>query len=102
MSFKASTLDSIPQGEVNPMPPIMFDMGEAIRRLKEGRLVTRKGWNGKGMYVFLVPGEGRMLPYLCMSTVSGNLVPWMISQTDALAMDWYEVVVDDASHPSSI
>ncbi len=29
--------------------------GEAIDALKEGRKVTRAGWNGKGMYLFKRP-----------------------------------------------
>ena len=28
-----------------------FTFGEAVRRLKAGQKVTRKGWNGKGMFV---------------------------------------------------
>lgn len=30
------------------------------------------------------------LPYIYMSTVSGDLVPWLASQTDVLADDWSE------------
>ena len=29
------------------------DFGEAIRALKEGKRVCRKGWNGKGQYLEL-------------------------------------------------
>lgn len=32
-----------------------FAFGEAIRKLKAGKKVARKGWNGKGMYLFLLP-----------------------------------------------
>jgi hypothetical protein len=28
------------------------------------------------------------LPYIYMSTVTGQLVPWLASQTDMLAKDW--------------
>lgn len=28
-----------------------FDFGEAIKLLKEGRCLCRKGWNGKGLFV---------------------------------------------------
>lgn len=33
----------------------MMDFGQAIKSLKEGKLVTREGWNGKGMYLWLKP-----------------------------------------------
>jgi hypothetical protein len=31
------------------------------------------------------------LPYLYISTVDGNKVPWLASQTDILALDWQVV-----------
>lgn len=30
---------------------------QAIDALKEGKLVARKGWNGKGMFIFMRPGD---------------------------------------------
>lgn len=33
------------------------DFGWAITALKAGKLVTRKGWNGKGMFVFMRPAD---------------------------------------------
>lgn len=30
-----------------------LDFGVAIKALKEGKRVARKGWNGKGMFVFM-------------------------------------------------
>jgi hypothetical protein len=67
------------------------DFGAAIRALKEGKKVTRKGWNGKGMYLELQsPSElSKMtLPYIYMKTADNHLVPWLASQTDVLAEDW--------------
>jgi hypothetical protein len=29
--------------------------GQAIEALKQGKLVQRKGWNGKGMFIFQRP-----------------------------------------------
>lgn len=84
----------------------MMDFGAAIMALKAGRRVAREGWNGKGMFVYLVPaasypaqrgaakawaGDDAMIPYrayLAMSTVDGDVVPWVASQTDILAEDW--------------
>jgi hypothetical protein len=86
-----------------------MDFGEAIRSLKAGNRVARAGWNGKGMFLVLVPGsngltvdEGRplakagipigtvfnYLPHIDMWTAQGDFVPWLASQTDMLADDW--------------
>lgn len=83
--------------------------GEALEILKEGGKVQRKGWNGKGMFLFLVPGstfkvnrapllgiypEGTEINYhahIDMKTVDGQIVPWLASQTDMLAEDWRRV-----------
>ena len=83
-----------------------MDFGQALHGLKNGERVSRTGWNGKGMFVYLVPaasypaqrgaakawaGEDAMIPYrayLAMSTVDGDVVPWVASQTDILASDW--------------
>jgi hypothetical protein len=72
------------------------DFGWALDRLRDGGLVCRKGWNGKGMYLALqVPDENSKmtLPYIFMRTVQGDLVPWLASQTDMLAEDWSIVPV---------
>lgn len=65
--------------------------GVAIEYLREGRRVSRDGWNGKGMYLEIqVPDENSKmtLPYIYMKTACGNLVPWLASQSDILSMDW--------------
>jgi hypothetical protein len=69
----------------------MNDIGWAIDQLRNGYRVRRAGWNGKGMFLELqVPdAHSKMtLPYVYMSTVTGDLVPWLCSQTDLLAIDW--------------
>lgn len=66
-------------------------IGEAVKNLWDGKKVTRKGWNGKDMYLELQrPDENSKmtLPYIYMKTVQGDLVPWLASQTDLLAGDW--------------
>lgn len=77
-----------------------FNFGEAIKYLKRGFKVARKGWNGKGIYLELqVPDEhSKMtLPYIYIVTnglITDNphapkgCVPWLASQTDMLAEDW--------------
>ena len=70
----------------------IFDFGEALKVLRQGGRVERKGWNGRGMYVELqrVDEHSKMtLSYLYMKTVTGDLVPWLASQSDLLANDWH-------------
>lgn len=72
----------------------MFGIGEAVKTMRNGNRVARQGWNGKGMYLELqVPdAHSKMtLPYVYMRTAQGDLVPWLCSQTDMLAVDWFEV-----------
>ena len=84
----------------------MKTFGDALVALKEGKKVAREGWNGKCMFVFLVPGsvfkvnrapllgiypEGTEITYhahIDMKTADNQIVPWLASQTDVLAEDW--------------
>jgi hypothetical protein len=62
----------------------------ALDEIKRGHLVARSGWNGKGMWVGLYKPEVDVdLPYLYMKTVQDKNVPWLASQTDILADDWF-------------
>lgn len=68
-----------------------MNFGLALSFLKEGGAVTRDGWNGKGMWLRLQEPDAHSKmgrPYIYMSTVDGDLVPWVASQTDLLAEDW--------------
>ena len=68
-----------------------MDIGEAVYQLKLGKKVMRNGWNGKGMWLeYQKPDENSKmtLPYVFMTTVQGDRVPWLASQTDLLAEDW--------------
>lgn len=83
-----------------------MNFGDGLEALKNGQKVAREGWNGKGMFLFLVPGsvfkvnrapllgiypEGTEInyrPHIDMKTVDGEIVPWVASQTDVLAEDW--------------
>lgn len=70
------------------------DFAIALAYLHQGKRVTRAGWNGKGMYIALqIPDEHSKMrrPYIYMSPVDGDLVPWVASQSDLLATDWYVV-----------
>ena len=66
-------------------------IGWAVKQMRNGSRVARAGWNGKTQYLELqVPDEhSKMtLPYVFITTVQGDRVPWLCSQTDLLAMDW--------------
>ena len=68
-----------------------MNFGDALSALKEGKRVSRTGWNGKGMWLEMqVPdAHSKMtLPYIYMNTAQDDLVPWLASQTDMLAEDW--------------
>ena len=68
-----------------------MDFGDALRALKQGKRLSRTGWNGKGLWLELqVPDAGSKmtLPYIYMKTAQDDLVPWLASQTDVLAEDW--------------
>lgn len=69
----------------------IFDIGRAVKEMRDGKRVRRTGWNGKGMWLALQTPDANSkmsLPYVYMSTAQGNLVPWLCSQTDLLATDW--------------
>jgi len=95
-----------------------FDLtfGQAIELLKKGKLVSRWGWNGKDMFLWLKPStvikkewckdpllvkmienygtedtiEG--LGTICMKTADKKILTgWLASQTDILSEDWEEV-----------
>ena len=69
----------------------MLSFGDAIKALKNGQMVARTGWNGKGMWLALqIPDQhSKMsLPYIYMKTADNHRVPWLASQTDMLSEDW--------------
>lgn len=95
--------------------------GKAIELLNDGKMVARKGWNGKGMFVYKTVGntvpkdfipkfaslpdsvktflekKGADVvfhPSITMYTAQGEMQPgWLASQADMLAEDW------DIIHP---
>lgn len=70
-------------------------IGQAIKDLQDGNRVRRVAWHGPGQYLELqVPDENSKMtrPYIYLRTVSGDFVPWLASQTDLLAIDWYVIV----------
>lgn len=82
------------------------DFGWALLQLRTGNKIAREGWNGKGMFIFLVQGsqfkvnrppllgiypEGTDInyrPHIDMKTADGSICVWTASQSDILADDW--------------
>lgn len=80
--------------------------GLALEALKRGEKVARAGWNGKGMFVFLVAGsqfqvsrapllgifpEGTAInyrPHIDIKGVDGSISTWVPSIGDVMAEDW--------------
>lgn len=86
------------------------NFGFALEVLKAGGKVAREGWNGKDMFLFLVPGSTFVVnrapllgiypggtsinyqPHIDMKTAQDTVVPWLASQSDMLANDWVVVL----------
>jgi hypothetical protein len=76
-----------------------LDIGQAMMLMEDGLCVTRPGWNGKGMYLYLSPPmllrDGTLTePIVMMKAADGTHVAWTCSQTDLRAKDW---MLDDIS-----
>jgi anaerobic ribonucleoside-triphosphate reductase len=96
-----------------------MNFGHALEELKKGNKVARQGWNGKGMFIYLVEGQTvnieklrneaskhfevekdlnrgkrvKINSHIDMKAADGSIVVgWLASQTDMLADDW-EVVL---------
>lgn len=98
-----------------------MNFSEALEIIKQGRLVARKGWNGKGMFIFIgfasvevYRKEGNGVidiidakewfnsnysgPTLCLKTAQNTIVVgWLASQTDMMSTDWIEI--DEPAKP---
>ena len=105
----------IEDGVLSESPDFVFNFGDALSALKRGELVRRRGWNGKGMFLWLKAtstikaewckdpilkkvvqengGEMTACGTICMKTADNKILTgWLASQTDILSEDW--VVLD--------
>ena len=100
----------MPLSQVAPSSAVPMRHGltfsQALSACIAGALIRRLGWNGKGMFLYYVPGstfhvnrkpllgifaEGAPMKYhahIDMKTATGECVPWLCSLTDMLATDW--------------
>ena len=80
-----------------------MDFGKAIKLLKEGKRLQRKGWNGKGQYIELATNisyintnqeiinvEHSSIGNKAIAFIgtSGVQLGWLASQADMLSEDW--------------
>jgi hypothetical protein len=65
-----------------------MDFSTALIKLKKGYKVARKGWNGKGMYVFINTNIDDIEPFLVIRTVNKSYNTWVPSINDLLSNDW--------------
>lgn len=87
-----------------------MDFGAALKALKEGKRVARKGWNGVGMWLELQKPDMfsyMTLPYIYIeypknpkhhAYPDGSRCPWIASQTDMLSEDWF--IIEDVVEPT--
>lgn len=89
-----------------------MDFSDALRAVKDGKKISRIGWNGKGMFVVYQKGypkgipcnkqtaeawginEGDLFickPYLQIKNADGSHSMWVPSIGDVLADDWVTV-----------
>lgn len=91
--------------------------GEALENLKKGKFLARRGWNGRGMFIYYTEGSeprvedlrgnakkawmkgstkldnALLLPHIDMFTHDSSgrtaiLCGWLASQSDMLSEDW--------------
>lgn len=81
-----------------------MNFGQAIEAAKSGKKVAREGWNGVGMFAYIVPAAsypaqteaaretfGDMVPYRsywALKTAQNDIAMWSPSGSDSLAEDW--------------
>ena len=111
-----------PDGYISWSPKEVFEaayrecdnmpFGLALEALKKGKKVARRGWNGKGMFLFIQDGSRvntkdlraelmkeycksraiqhvKINPHIDMKAEDGShVVGWLASQADLFAEDW--------------
>ena len=91
---------------------------EALAKIKQGHRLAREGWNGKGMFVFLVNGSNFAVnrepllsifgqgteityrPHIDLAASNGTVGVWQPSMGDVLADDWYVVPPQQTHAPT--
>lgn len=82
-----------------------LNFGQAIEAAKEGKKIAREGWNGSGMFAYIVSANSypaqtgvaksywgdKPVPYRAywaLKTAQEDVAMWSPSGSDSLAEDW--------------
>lgn len=65
-----------------------LNYGQALEAVKEGKLISRSGWNGKGMFVFMRPADELSINFIVHTVKSlPNSVKGYFADQTALGLD---------------
>jgi hypothetical protein len=74
----------------SPLESLNF--GLALVAVKEGKRISRAGWNGKGMFVYRIPttvhNSTTVNEHLVIKNVNNTVSTWVPSINDVFAEDW--------------
>lgn len=91
------------------MEESIMSFSEALTLVKEGKKLSRRGWNGKDMFIFKVDGskftvnrpplntmfpegtEVEYRPHIDMKYADGSIGVWLASHGDMFGEDWFIV-----------
>lgn len=58
-----------------------MNFGQAIEALKEGKMLVRKGWNGKNMFIFMRPYDNIDISKLSnIKSLPENVKKWFVDE----------------------
>lgn len=85
--------------EVKEQTNELVDFSKALAGMKEDKAYSRKGWNGKGLFVRLAHEQESLFikPFFVIVSLVTNT--WVPSTSDLLAEDWYEVDLSQKFRP---
>ena len=83
------------------MKGMKMNFGQALEAMKSGEQVARNGWNGKGMFVYLVPTTEKLNAHFIIKNVNHTKSTWVPSVNDCLAEDWYVLATETQDKPCS-
>lgn len=69
-----------------------MDFGQALKVLKDGGRVYRKGWSSTDLYLMVADGGTVIAPCVLQRQLNGAFVPWGNGAVDVLANDWFVTV----------
>ena len=95
----------LPVHDITDSTIISMSFGQAVEAAKKGLKISRAGWNGLGMFAYIVPAnkypaqtemikgvfENDMVPYReywALKTAQNDVAMWAPSGSDSLANDW--------------